>query len=145
MIIKRTMEPISPFAITILRIVVGLIFLFMGLPKIQNPAAFIAFVTRLGFPIPEVIAWLPIILEPVGGLLLILGLGTRWLSIYFFLEMVITTFIVKALHGTPFIQAGGVAGVGFELDLLLLAGALVLAVMGSTHLSIEKNVLKREL
>jgi putative oxidoreductase len=135
----------APFAPTVLRIAVGLVFLFMGLPKLQNPSGFIGFVTTLGFPIPGLIGWLPAILEPLGGLLLILGLGTRWLSAFFVLEMLITTFVVKFMRGTPFIQAGGQPGVGYELDLLLLAGALALLLLGSGKLSIEQNVLRREL
>ena len=149
--ISRTREYVSPYAVTILRIVIGLIFLLMGLGKFQNaagaigfPAGFITTVGSLGFPVPGLLAWLPLILEPIGGLLLVLGIGTRWLAAYFFLEMVITTIFVKALRGTLFIQPRG-AGVGYELDLLLAAGCLVLAAMGSTHISIEKNVLKREL
>jgi uncharacterized membrane protein YphA (DoxX/SURF4 family) len=58
--------------------------------------------------------------------------------------MLITAFIVKAARGTPFIVTGR-PGVGFELDLLLLGGALVLLVAGSGALSVEHNVLKREL
>ena len=95
-------------------------------------------------PAPGVIGWIPIIMEPVGGLLLILGLFTPWLGLYFAVEMLITTIVVKAAHGTPFIVAGGRAGVGFELDLLLLAGALMLVVFGSGMISVERNVLKRE-
>jgi putative oxidoreductase len=134
----------APFVPTVLRIAVGLVFLFMGLPKLQNPSGFVGFVTSLGFPIPGVIGWLPAILEPIGGLLLILGLGTRWLSAFFVLEMLITTFVVKAMRGTPFIVTGQ-PGVGYELDVLLLAGALALLVLGSGRISIEQNVLKREL
>lgn len=135
----------TPYSLTVLRIIVGLTFLLMGIGKISNPAGFIGFVTTLGFPAPGLIAWLPILLEPIGGLLLILGIGTRWLGGYFVLEMLITTFIVKAARGTPFIQVAGKPGVGFELDLLLLAGALVLFVLGSGEISVERLVLKREL
>ena len=135
----------APLVPTLLRIAVGLVFLFTGLPKLQNPSGFIGFVTNLGFPLPGVIGWLPVIFEPIGGLLLILGLGSRWLGAYFTLEMLITTFVVKALRGTPFIVTGGQPGTGYELDLLLLAGALALLVLGSGQLSIERNVLKREL
>jgi uncharacterized membrane protein YphA (DoxX/SURF4 family) len=59
--------------------------------------------------------------------------------------MLITTFVVKALRGTPLIVGGGQPGTGYELDLVLLAGAFVLFVLGSGPLSIERNVLKREL
>ena len=143
--LKRYTGRFAPFVPTVLRMAVGLVFLFMGLPKLQNPSGFVGFVTTLGFPIPGLIGWLPPILEPLGGLLLILGLGTRWLSAFFILEMLITTFVVKAMRGTPFIATGGQPGVGYELDLLLLAGALALLVLGSGKISIEQNVLRREL
>src|SRR5579864_1960379 len=80
----------SPFTLTVLRLIVGLTFLLSGLGKIQNPSGFIALVTTLGFPAPELIGWLTILLEPIGGLLLIVGIGTRWLSAYFVLEMLVT-------------------------------------------------------
>ena len=135
----------TPSATTVLRLIVGVTFLLGGLPRIQNPAGFIGFVTSLGFPIPGILAWFPIIMEPLGGLLLILGLGTRWVSLYFVVEMFITAVVVKAAHGTPFIQAAEKTGTGFELDLLLLGGALMLVVLGSGQASIERLVLKREL
>jgi uncharacterized membrane protein YphA (DoxX/SURF4 family) len=137
-------KPLAPYSMTILRVIVGITFVLMGIGKIQNPAGFIGAVTNLGFPAPGIIGWLPIILEPIGGALLILGIGTRWLSLYFVLEMLITAFIVKAARGTGFIVTGR-PGVGFELDLLLLAGALVLLVAGSGALSVEHDILKREL
>ena len=135
----------SPFTLTVLRLIVGLTFLLSGLGKIQNPSGFIALVTTLGFPAPELIGWLTILLEPIGGLLLIVGIGTRWLSAYFVLEMLVTAFLVKLAHGVPFAQAVGKPGVGFELDLLLLAGAFVLLALGPGEISIERNVLHREL
>ena len=135
---------LAPFTLTVLRVIVGVTFVLMGVGKIQNPAGFISFVGSQGIPAPEILGWLPIILEPVGGVLLILGIGTRWLGLYFVLEMLITTIVVKAAHGTPFIVSGR-PGVGFELDLLLLGGAFVLLALGSGQLSVEHNVLKREL
>ncbi len=143
--LQQSAKTLSPFVPTVLRVVVGLTFFIMGIGKIQNPAGFIQFVTTLGFPAPGLIAWLPILLEPIGGILLILGLGTRWISLYYVLEMLITSFIVKAARGTGFVQVAGKPGVGFELDLLLLAGAFALMVLGSGALSIERDVLKREI
>ena len=129
-------ERLAPYAPTVLRIVVGL-------SKLQNPAGFIGFVTSLGIPAPGVLGWLPVILEPLGGLLLILGLGTRWLGLYFTLEMLVTAFYVKAMRGTPFIVSGGRPGVGYELDLLLLAGSLALVLLGAGRLSVDENILRR--
>ena len=143
--LKKTVDPLLPYAPTILRLMVGVVFLLTGLPKLQNPAGFIGFVTSLHFPIPEILGWIPIIMEPLGGALLILGLATRWVGLYFVVEMAITGLWVKAAHGTAFIAAAGKPGVGYELDLLLLAGALALAILGSGQLSVEMNILKREL
>lgn len=133
----------TPIATTVLRVIVGITFLLMGIPKVQNPAGFIGFVTSLDFPAPEIIGWIPIVLEPLGGLLLILGIGTRVVSFFFLIEMIITAFYVKAYHGTPFIQASGKAGTGFELDVLLLGAALMLVVVGSGALSLQRMILRR--
>jgi uncharacterized membrane protein YphA (DoxX/SURF4 family) len=143
--LQMATKPLAPYTMTVLRIIVGITFVLMGIGKIQNPSGFITAVTNLGFPAPGIIAWLPIILEPIGGILLILGIATRWLSLYYVIEMIITAFYVKAAHGRPFIMPSGQSGVGFELDLLLLAGALVLLVAGSGAFSVEHDVLKREI
>ena len=135
-------DRLSPYTLTVLRIIVGITFLLMGLPKWQNPDGFLTFVGSLG--IPSFLGWFPLVLEPLGGLLLILGIGTRWISLYFVLEMLITTIVVKAARGTGFIVSGR-PGVGFELDLLLLGGAFVLMALGAGQPSVEQNLLKRDL
>jgi uncharacterized membrane protein YphA (DoxX/SURF4 family) len=61
----------------------------------------------------------------------------------FVIEMIVTTLLVK-LPNAGFIAPQG-GGSGAELDLLLLAGALVLLTQGPGPLSIERNVLRREL
>ena len=140
--LKQLARPLSPYTLTVLRVIVGITFLLMGLPKWQNVAGFLTFVGSQG--IPSVFGWLPLVLEPVGGVLLILGIGTSWISLYFVLEMLITSFVVKAAHGTGFMVSGR-PGVGFELDLLLLGGAFVLVALGAGQLSVEQILLKREL
>jgi uncharacterized membrane protein YphA (DoxX/SURF4 family) len=118
--------------------------LLTGLPKLQNFAGFTGFVGSLGFPVPVVFAAIVVALEVIGGLLLIVGLGTRWVSALYIVEMLITTLLVK-LPNMGFIAEQGKPGVGAELDLLLLAGAFILLTHGSSRLSIEQDVLKREL
>jgi len=59
-------------------------------------------------------------------------------------EMLVTTLLVK-MPNLGFIAPQGKPGVGAELDLLLLAGAFILLTHGSSRLSIEHDLLKREL
>jgi len=83
-------------------------------------------------------------LEVGGGLLLIAGLATRWVSIFYLIEMTVTTLLVR-LPNFGFIAPSGRPGVGAELDLLLLACVLLLLAHGSGPLSVERNLLNREL
>ena len=142
--LRRYTDALAPYAVTILRVLVGITFLLTGLPKAQNFAGFTGFVTRLGFPVPVVFAAGIVALEVIGGLLLIVGLGTRWVSALYMVEMLVTTLLVK-MPNMGFIAAQSKPGVGAELDLLLLAGAFILLTHGSSRLSIEHDVLKREL
>jgi putative oxidoreductase len=141
--LRRYTDTLAPYAVTILRILVGLTFLLHGYPRLANIGGFAGFLTSLGVPAPGVFAFLVTALEVGGGLLLILGLATRWVSLLFAIEMLVTTLLVK-LPNAGFIAPQG-GGTGAELDLLLLAAALILLTQGSGPLSIERNVLKREL
>jgi putative oxidoreductase len=140
---NRYAEMVAPYTLTILRVIVGLTFLLTGLPKWSNLGGFSGFIGSLGVPMAGAVGPLIATLEVVGGLLLIVGFAVRWVSILFFVEMLITTLLVK-MPNAGFIAPQG-KGVGAELDLLLLAGALVLFGYGAGMLSIERNVLKRDI
>ena len=142
--LKRYTDAFAPYSLTILRVLVGLTYLLMGLPKLGNLGGFTGFVANIGFPIPGFFAVIVAVLEVVGGLLLIAGLAVRWVSLLYVIEMTVTTLLVK-LPNLGFIAPQGKPGVGAELDLLLLAAALVLLAHGAGQLSIERNVLRREL
>src|SRR5690348_8953646 len=80
-------ERAMPFAvepsrgITVVRLMMGAILLVAGIQKWANGiGGFIGFVTQLGIPAAPVLAPLLAAGEVVGGLLLLLGLGTRWVS-----------------------------------------------------------------
>ena len=142
--LKRYMDAFAPYTLTILRVLVGVTFLLNGLPKLGNLAGFTSFLTGLGIPAPGFFAIIVAALEVGGGLLLIAGLATRWVSIFYVIEMTVTTLLVK-LPNFGFIAPGNRPGVGAELDLLLLVCALVLIGHGSGPLSVERNILKRDL
>lgn len=76
------------------------------------------------------------LLEVVGGIVLIVGLLTRIASILLMVEMIGSTFVAKLPKG--FVG-------GYELDLLLMAVAISLILTGPGRLSIEWNILRREI
>lgn len=78
------------------------------------------------------------LLEVIGGILLIVGLVTRITSILFIIEMIGAILIVKA--GNGFMGEGG-----YEVDLLLMFISVSLLLSGPGRVSIERDVLKREI
>src|SRR5579859_4628360 len=115
--LRRFMTALAPYTQTILRVVVGFTFLMNGWSKIGHSDGFAGFLARLSVPVPGIAAYGITGLEVLGGLLLILGLGTRWVSILFVIEMLCTTLMVK-LPNVGFIADASKPGVGAELDIL---------------------------
>jgi putative oxidoreductase len=73
-------------------------------------------------------------LELVGGIALILGLGTRILSGLLAVVMLVATVKVKWANGF----LGGEAVPGYELDVLLLVMLLALCVGVSSRLALDR-------
>ncbi len=115
-----------------IRASIGIIFLLHGLSKLGNEM-YIGWMSSFGIS-PE-IAMLIAIGEIVPGILLIVGVLSRLSSGILAAIMVSAIFIIK----DPAIIIGDK---GIELDLILLAGALVLVVAGPGRLSIA-HIAKR--
>lgn len=133
---------LAPYALAALRILVGIVFVAHGYPKLGSFQGFAGYVASLGVPLPQVAAAIVILLEVVGGLGLILGFGTRWIALALAIEMLVTTLLVK-LPSLGFVAPFDKPGAGAELDLLLMASCLVLWSTGAPALSLERAVLRR--
>ncbi len=122
----------GPFPI---RIIAGIAFILHGLPKLSNlPGTEDFFANMVG--LPPTLA-LPVgLLEVIGGIALLVGFLTRIASILFIIEMIGSTIIAKLPKG--FVG-------GYELDLLFIAISISLILTGPGRLSIEWNILRREL
>lgn len=117
----------------IIRLVLGLTFCAHGLTKFQDGIHNTEnFFNSLG--IFDWLAYPVAILELVGGILVILGLGTRIISTLFSL------LIVGAIITVKFDQ--GFIG-GYEFDLLLLAVSLFFVVNNSQSISLDKLLSNR--
>jgi putative oxidoreductase len=139
-VLGRATAGLVPYAPAILRAAAGIVFLVYGWNKLQNPAGWQDMLTGLGFPVPVVLSWFVLVLELVGGAALILGLLVRPLALLFAIEMVVSSVTVKLSLG--FAPQGAT---GIELDLALLAATLALVILGPGRLSVDRDVLRREL
>ncbi|MEK4564253.1 DoxX family protein [Alkalihalobacillus sp. FSL R5-0424] len=118
----------TEIGLLILRVVVGITFLIHGLDKFNGGIdGTVAMFEGMGFP--GFLAYLVTFAEILGGLALIVGLLTRIVSIVFAAIMVTAIFQVKA--------DGGFLG-GFELDLVLLACSILLALSSSRLVALNR-------
>lgn len=118
----------------LLRIMVGLVFLANGISKftggIENT---VGWFDSIG--IPGFLAYVIAIIELVGGIAMILGLGTRIVSVLFGVIMIGAIFTVNFAEG--FLN-------GYVYDLVLLIISVHLFLNGSRLLSLDRLFSKEE-
>src|SRR5262245_25003615 len=85
----------GPGASIAVRVMAGSVFLWEGMLKFVYANQGVGRFTKLGFPFPEATATFVGSLEIVGGVLLIVGLGTRLIAIPFIAEMLVAMLTTK--------------------------------------------------
>lgn len=122
----------------ILRVIVGVMFAAHGFQKIGLGADQVAsFFSSTGIIFPLFFAYFITYLELVGGIFLILGLFTHWLSKLFAFEMLVAFFMVHINNGI-FVDNGG-----FELVAVIFGAVLVLMAFGPGKFAIDDLLKKR--
>lgn len=128
----------------ILRVAVAAVMLAHGWSKLftegkfTGPGQLAGFLKMLKIPLPGFFAWVVALLETVGAVLLILGLGTRILAIGFAIDMLVA--IVNARIGMGKAKFAGGNAIGWEFEFVLLAGAIVLFLTGAGLISLDRLV-----
>jgi putative oxidoreductase len=113
---------------------IGITFLAYRVSSLADFGQVQGLVGRIGLP-PEA-AFTVAILEIGGAIAMFAGVITRITAVLFIILMLSTTLVVK--------MSRGFVG-GFEVDLLLLVMAFSLLITGPGRISIEWDVLKREI
>src|ERR687895_2621659 len=117
-----------------IRLLAGITFLAHGLPKFEDIIGTQGFFGNIGLP-PELA--LPIgLLEVIGGIFLIVGILTRISAALLIIDMIGAIVLVKLPDG--FVG-------GYELESLLIAISVSLLLTGPGRVSIEYDILKREI
>lgn len=128
----QALEKLKPVSLLVLRVALGVIFIFHGYPKIlADPKFWVGAFAHMGFP--PYFAYISGVLEFFGGILLILGLFTRVTALLLAIEMGIALVKVHIPQsGLHFSSIGK-----FELPLALCGGAFALAAVGAGLISVD--------
>jgi putative oxidoreductase len=115
------------------RILLAVLFLIAGYNKIMNVGGTVGYFGKLGLPMPDILVWVVIAVEILGGILLVIGWQTRVVA----WGMAIFT-ILTALIGHKFwVDASQTTN--FLKNLSIMGGFLMLAVAGPGRLSVDKR------
>ncbi len=114
----------------LLRLALGIVFIYHGVTKFQNMEATIGFFASIG--LGAGMAWLVATIETLGGLAVLLGLSTQ----------VAATFLALVMIGSIITVKGemGFANGGYELDLVLLLISLALVFTGPGRYTVRKLI-----
>jgi putative oxidoreductase len=123
------------WGITAVRVAAALVFIVHGYQKFAGGLDKVAgFFAKLAIPLPGLMAPFIAILELGGGILLLIGLATRWLGLLYALEMIVVVFWVT-LPARGWEEA--------EFPLMLLASGILFFLAGPGKVGVDELWLDR--
>ncbi|MCG3160501.1 MAG: hypothetical protein JMDDDDMK_01570 [Acidobacteria bacterium] len=133
------------WALLPLRLMIGFGFAAHGYAKLsRGPASFATILTAIGVPQPHLMAWVTSLLELIGGISLMAGAFVAPLSLPLAAIMLTAMFSVHFQYGFSSVRLKAVTAsgaefgpIGYEMNLLYLAGLLTLALLGPGKLSVD--------
>lgn len=123
-------EGMGDLGLLVLRLGIGLLFMVHGGMKLKDPKGTVEWLRGTGMPGAGGFAVLVMLLEFFGGLALAIGFLTNIVAALFVVEMIGTAIFSKTKLGNAFLM-------GYELDLLYLAGCLALVFLGAGAISLD--------
>jgi putative oxidoreductase len=124
-------------ALLLLRLVVGLAFVFHGWGKVTNIGGFAS-----AMHLPWVLAAMAAFSEFGGGIMLMLGLLTPLAALAICIVMLTALFMVHIPHGDPFVSANP-AQHSFEVAAVYLVSAVAFLLTGPGAYSVDAWLLRQ--
>jgi putative oxidoreductase len=117
---------LTPYAAFFMRLAVGGVFLLHGIGKFERGIGATAhLLAGVGFPFATIFAVILMTIETIGAICVLLGILTRAWAAAMAVVMIVAILAVKVRNG-----------MNFELEALLLAGAVTLVALGDGPLSV---------
>jgi|SRR4029077_6610420 len=135
-----------------LRLIIGFGFMQYGYAKLaRGPDDFISVLHAMGLPAPSVLGWATIIVELIGGLMILAGALIPLATVPMAIVLLVAIFTVHLPNGFSSIklQSFDATGAhfgqpGYETDLLYLAGLLALCLGGPGPISVDALLSRRQ-
>jgi putative oxidoreductase len=133
---------LAPWGTLLLRLDIGVVYVMHGYLALMvlGPQAVAGYITRMGYPpsLAQALAWYLVVAHLVGGILIILGLWTRWAALANVPPMASAVFLLHFRQGFFMTPVSPTAVGGFEFSLTVLVATIALVLLGSGALSVER-------
>lgn len=130
------MNAIDRYAPLIGRILLALIFVMSGFSKITGFEGTVGYIASKGLPLPQLGAIIAIVVEVVGGLMLIVGWKARWGAAALFVFTGAAALFFHNFWAVPPEQMQ-IQQIMFMKNLAIMGGMLMVMAHGSGPLSAE--------
>jgi putative oxidoreductase len=120
------------------RILLSIVFILGGIGKITGFSFEESMVAAKHLPLPAVALGIALVIELLGGLLILIGLWTRFTAWILFLYLIPTTLLFHnfwTMQGMDRIDTM----IHFEKNLAIMGGLLVLAAFGAGAYSVDSS------
>tara|TARA_Y100000034_G_C6904795_1_gene419505 strand:+ start:2222 stop:2611 length:390 start_codon:yes stop_codon:yes gene_type:complete len=117
-------------ALLIIRLIIGSFFIKHGCKKLMDPKDIANWLDKLGYKPGILFAWFIIIIEFFGGILLILGLGSRLFA------LLMGAVMLQGIYHRKFVKRLGFVD-GWEINYVSLAALVALVLLGSGSISLD--------
>jgi putative oxidoreductase len=125
------MDNLKTYLTPLGRLLLSSVFIWAGFGKLMNPSGTAGYFAHLNIPVPHIAVWVVMIIELVGGILLLIGFQTRWVALVLALFCLITGF---AIH----LPAGDLPNmINFYKNLAMAGGFLYVISYGAGNLSVD--------
>jgi putative oxidoreductase len=132
------MEKNRDVAALVGRILLALMFVLAGFGKITGFDGTAGYIASKGLPLPQVGAAIAVVVELVGGLLLIVGWKARWVALVLAIFTAVATYFFHDFwHMTD--AAAGTNKLMFLKNVSVIGGMLMVWAFGPGRLSIDRE------
>jgi putative oxidoreductase len=127
------MESAKTYLVPLGRLLMSSLFVWAGFGKLMNPSGTAQYFASYHLPVPDVLVWIVIIIELIGGLMILVGFQTRWVALVLAIFCLITGF---AIH----LPAGDLPNmINFYKNLVMAGGFLYVFAYGAGALSVDNR------
>src|ERR1700729_613330 len=128
------MENAKTYLVPLGRLLLSSLLVWAGWGKLMNPSGTAGYFPSYHLAAPDVLVWIVIIIELIGGLLILIGFQARWVALVLAIFCLVTGF---AIH----LPAGDLPNmINFYKNLTMAGGFLYVVAYGAGPVSVDHQM-----